>query len=142
MLKGLENLAEAKGEAGLRLCIPQHLLGLFKMFEVHGGKLKKEFGAGLKRSIKYEDSTMSLAMDVRLPEEQEWIRLTHTDIVKITRDRTERESVYAASSGPSERGKRMRQVLLRSSPKKPVVVSSDEEESIRIDIGCQSAGSA
>ena len=136
------NLAMHAGKAGLRLNVPQHLIGLFKMYEVHGGKLKQRYGNGLKRSIKFDDATYSLAMDVRLPDEKEWIRLNSHDIIRITKERADKDSLFYSPSDAAE--DRNRRVMLRSPRKNgtPVVVTSDDEdESIRIDLGRESSSS-
>ena len=45
------NLAKQGGRAGIRMEVPEHLRGLFKLFEAHGASLRKKF-PGLRRSIK------------------------------------------------------------------------------------------
>ena len=65
------NLAKVQGQAGIRMELPEHLKGLFKLFEAHGANLRQRF-PGLKRSIKYDDSTLSLCMDVKLPDRAKW----------------------------------------------------------------------
>ena len=143
------NLASANGKAGLRMCIPPHLLGLFKMCEIHGGKLRQKFGPGLKRSIKFDDASMSLAMDVKLPNDPEWVHMSRQDIVKVTRDRADKESLFGASNDRGTQGQRLRSILLRSPSKEsddaPHLLSADEddEESVRTDPGARvSSGAA
>ena len=141
------NLASSNGKAGLRMNVPHHLLGLFKMFETHGGRLRQRFGPGLKRSIKFEDAAMSLVMDVRLPNATEWTRLSGQDIVKITKDRAEKESLHKGAGQDNTEGERLRSILLKSPIKNPVaphLVSSDEDEedAVRIDLGSGTSSSA
>ena len=70
------NLQTLGGKAGIRMDVPEHLRGTFKLFEAHGGKLKEQNPGGLKRSIKYDDTTMSICMDVRLPNWTMWHRIS------------------------------------------------------------------
>lgn len=145
------NLPSSGGKAGMRMSVPHHLLGLFKMFEVHGGRLKQEHGQGLKRAIKLDDLTMSIIMVVKFPNDQEWLRLHQFDIVRITKERTERESPFACRSRPTNRGDKMRLLLLKSPLKKqtrlPVVSTSEDETDglsscVHIDIGAESSSAA
>lgn len=76
--------------AGLRLEIPDHLSGIHKDLKIYGGILRKEHGDGLKRSIKFDDASLTLCMDVKLPGCDEWIRVPH-DLAKeerITKERS------------------------------------------------------
>ena len=59
------NLSEAGGTAGLRLDVPDHLRGLFRLFEVHAAALRDRYGT-VKRAIRFDDTEMSLYMDVKL----------------------------------------------------------------------------
>ena len=146
------NLASSNRRARLRMNVPQHLLGLFKMFEAHGGRLKQEHGPGLKRSIKLDDQTMTMVMDVRLPNDLEWLRLHRADIIRLTKERTEKESPFSYAAKPSSRSDKMRQLLLKSPLKKntrvPVVSTSDDEtdgaerERVRVNIGAESLSAA
>ena len=61
------NLANHDGRAGIRMELPEHLRGLFKLFEAHGAELRKRY-PGLKRAIKYDDASQSLCMDVKMPD--------------------------------------------------------------------------
>ena len=63
-----------KSLAGIRLEIPDHLMGDFKSFEQYGHSLKKMHCKEFKRHIKFDDTNMCLFIDIKLPEE-EWMRL-------------------------------------------------------------------
>ena len=78
------NLAKANGKAGIRMELPEHLRGLFKIFEAHGASLRQRF-PGLKRSIKYDDSTQSLCMDVKMPDKDTWHRLNEIEMREISK---------------------------------------------------------
>ena len=75
------NLAAVQSKAGMRLDIPDHLRGLFRLFETHAAALKAEFGA-VKRAIRFDDINSSLYMDVKL-EDTEWHRITDEEMRKI-----------------------------------------------------------
>ena len=47
------NLAGTKGVAGLRMEIPDHLRGLFRLFESHGAALRTKYGQ-VRRSIRFD----------------------------------------------------------------------------------------
>lgn len=76
------NLAKSGGRAGIQMELPEHLRGLFKIFEAHSANLRRKF-PGLKRSIKYDDSTQSLCMDVRLPERTKWHKISEVEMREI-----------------------------------------------------------
>ena len=48
------NLSTSKGKAGLRLDVPDHLRGLFRMFEEHAAALRERYGH-VKRAIRFDD---------------------------------------------------------------------------------------
>ena len=72
------NLAEAKGLAGLRLELPDHLRGVFRQFEEHATALRCKYGQ-VKRAIRFEDSEKTLCMDVKL-ERTGWHRISHNEL--------------------------------------------------------------
>ena len=78
------NLSKANGNAGIRMELPEHLRGLFKLFEAHGASLRQRF-PGLKRSIKYDDVSQSLCMDVRMPDKDKWHRIGEAEMREIAR---------------------------------------------------------
>ena len=78
--KNLRNCIDADGRptAGQRIDIPDHLTGAHKELDQYGKQLRKIHGPGLKRNIKFDDASSSLIMDVKLPDEEEWIRVDRT----------------------------------------------------------------
>ena len=74
--------------------LPEHLRGLFKIFEAHGASLRQRF-PGLKRSIKYDDAGQSLCMDVKIPDKAKWHRVREPEMREIA-------GRYAARSGAGE----------------------------------------
>lgn len=75
------NLAAVQGKAGMRLDIPDHLRGLFRLFEAHAAALRAEYGT-VKRAIRFDDMNASLYMDVKL-EDTEWHRITDEEMRTI-----------------------------------------------------------
>ena len=65
-----------KPTAGIRLEIPDHLVGVHKDLKSYGAHLRQQHGEGLKRQIKFDDSANSFYMDVRLPNNNEWLRVS------------------------------------------------------------------
>ena len=122
------NLAKQGGKAGIRMEVPEHTRGLFKLFEAHGASLRGKF-PGLKRSIKFEDTSQSLCMDVRMPGKQKWHRISGIEMREIAR----RTNVGQEERGDEDEGDRRRILGLDDnvSARIPVVSgeSSGNEES-------------
>ena len=100
------------------------------MYEAHGGRLKKEHGPGLKRSIKLDDATQSLIMDVRLPEGDEWLRIYREDMIQINKDHLNRSSILRTERLSVSQSEKIRRCLLRSPEKTAsnyVEVESDND---------------
>ena len=72
-------------EAGIRLALPDHLLSTFKLLEHEGFKIVNRC-PGTKRSIKYEDRSRSLVLDVKLPG-AERVRISPEQVVAASRGR-------------------------------------------------------
>ena len=68
---------ENPNSIGIRLQIPTHMMGRFNTLNQHGFALRRRYGDGLRRHIRYDDSELDLVMDVRLPDEDEWIRVDY-----------------------------------------------------------------
>ena len=61
------------GSVGVRLDIPNHLLGQFKNLEKHGATLRRTLGDGLKRHVRFDDAKMGLELNFRPPgEDSRW----------------------------------------------------------------------
>lgn len=68
----LASFRQAQNPSGIRMDFHDHLRGAFSTLEKYGAQLRSELGEAFKRSIKFDDSTMSLRIDVRLPGEERW----------------------------------------------------------------------
>ena len=71
---------------GIRLEIPDHLSGVFRVLDRHGHQLRDEHGRGLKRRIKYDDVERTLVLDARLPgEDMDWHRIDYATALRKTK---------------------------------------------------------
>ena len=72
--RNLASQKDAQGNptAGLRLDIPSQLMGIFKLLEAHGRKLRARYGPDFKRHVRFDDSERSLFLNVKLPGEESW----------------------------------------------------------------------
>ena len=75
------NLADAGGEAGLRLEIPDYLRRLFRLYEAHAAALRAKYG-DVRRAVRFDDINKSLYMDVKL-ESTDWHRISAEEMRSI-----------------------------------------------------------
>ena len=102
--------ASGRPTAGLRLEIPDELLGQFRVLSRFGTRLRVRHGLGTKRHIKFEDYDGTLFINIKLPGDETWSKVT-VDTAKADMDRSARvESVdllkrinAKAIPGPRER---------------------------------------
>ena len=101
------NLATAGRDTGLRMHIPEHLRSLFKQFERHAIELKGKHPE-LKRSIKFDDTVQSLAMDVKLSYNSSWQRINEPEMKQLSKLHAERNSLenHAKAKGQAAKEKR------------------------------------
>ena len=114
IMSGAVNLAthiDAAGQptAGIRLELPPELTDTFRLLSRFGTRLRARHGDGTKRHVKFDDMEASLFMNIKLPGDESWSRVSpHTakaDLHKATRsesaDILRRIAVPAATtSGP------------------------------------------
>lgn len=81
--------------AGIRLEIPDHLAGIHKNLKIYGGLLRKEHGVGLKRNIRFDDTALTLHMDVKLPGSDDWINVDN-EMAKEARQENDRSATATA----------------------------------------------
>ena len=87
----LSNLMEnGVPTAGLRLEIPEELMGQFRLLSRFGTRLRARHGAGTKRHVKFDDMDGSLFMNIKLPGDESWSRIT-VETSRIDLDRTARD---------------------------------------------------
>ena len=61
--------------AGVRKELPEYLIGVNRALLHHGAILRRQHGNSLRRNIKFDDSELSLYMDVCLPGDNNWLRV-------------------------------------------------------------------
>ena len=71
----LAQYRQNKEPPGIRLDYPDHLRGAFTTLEKYGILMKSEHGGNFRRSIKFDDSLMSLRIDVCFPGDTEWTQV-------------------------------------------------------------------
>ena len=81
--------------AGVRQEIPDHLTGVFKTLERYGHQLRQVHGTEFRRSLKFDDVSMSLCLDYKLPEEDEWARVHYDEALE------ESQKLGHRTAGPS-----------------------------------------
>lgn len=119
------NLANVQGQAGIRLDIPDHLRGLFRLFEAYAAALREQYG-GVKRAIRFDDIEGSLYMDVKL-EETGWHRISAAEMREIESLR-KMSTKPNASAGSAEEKSKILLYKKASQPSYPRVESDEEDE--------------
>ena len=87
---------------GLRLEVPDHLCGVFRVLERHAHNLKTKHSY-FRRSIKYDDVELSLVLDYCIGENGTWQRANYQEAVEQTRGRL-RGLRPSTDDGPSTAG--------------------------------------
>ena len=79
--------------AGLRLEIPDELMGQFRLLSRFGTRIQARHGTGTKRHVKFDDVDGSLFMNIKLPGDETWSKVTvetaRLDMEKTARDESE-----------------------------------------------------
>ena len=76
--KNLADFIDASGypTAGIRLDYPAHLGASFRTLDWYGKEMRDRHGKGTRRNIKFDDDEESLYLDICLPDEEYWHRIT------------------------------------------------------------------
>ena len=97
--------------AGLRLEIPGDLMDIFRLLSRFGTRLQGKHGEGTKRHVKFDDVENSLYMNIKLPGDETWSRVT-PEMAKADLDTTTRAesakilrriAVKEGTTGPRQR---------------------------------------
>ena len=107
------NLSRANGTAGVRIDFPAHLRGTFRLLESHGSLLKRKYPE-LKRSIKFDDQSLSLVMDVKLSAVDNWERVDERGARASKKERDSSTNNTNDRANPG--GMAGRRALMLSSP--------------------------
>ena len=76
--------------AGLRLEIPDELMGQFCLLSRFGTRLRARHGVGTKRHVKFDDLDGSLYMNIKLPGDDSWSKIT-TETARIDMEKTAKD---------------------------------------------------
>ena len=68
--------ANGKPTAGMRIQIPRRLQTDFRILFKYGQTLRTRHGEGTRRHVKFEDTTRSLYLNVKLPGDEQWSRVS------------------------------------------------------------------
>ena len=74
----LATLVDASGKptAGIRLEVPQDLDGTFRLLSRFGTRLRARHRVGTKRHIKFDDDEASMFINIKLPGDESWTRVS------------------------------------------------------------------
>ena len=111
-------LATAKGAAGLRLDIPDHLKGSHKILEEHAYAMIDMYGKEVRRNIKFDDRNENLMMDIKLPNSARWHNISMRQAIEARKVKEERDiiSIKAAGADKPMDKERTKACLLYTSP--------------------------
>ena len=76
--------------AGLRLEIPEELMASFRLLSRFGTRLRARHGAGTKRHVKFDDLEGSIYMNIKLPGDETWSKVT-VETAKLDMEKTSRD---------------------------------------------------
>ena len=114
LLANAANLASFRDSAGrptagVRLGFPVELDDTFRLLSRFGTRLRARHGEGTKRHVKFDDHESSLIMNIKLPGDEQWSRVTPSmareDLAKTTREEaaTIMKRISSNAPGPRQR---------------------------------------
>ena len=68
--------ANGRPTAGLRIEVPRRLRSSFTLLYRYGQKLRQRHGAGTRRHVKFDDVDRTIYLNVRLPDDDSWSRVS------------------------------------------------------------------
>ena len=83
---------DGKPTAGIRMEIPERLIGSFKALEEYGHAMRGKHGNGFKRHIKIDDTLLCLYLDICLPKQAEWIRVDMEHVLADNKGRRDKKA--------------------------------------------------
>ena len=83
--------------AGVRVEVPEHLSVQFQDLINYGGKLYRQHGKGFKRHINFDDRSLQMYMNIRLPGSEEWLLVNHELAKENRTTRAERSADFTRS---------------------------------------------
>jgi hypothetical protein len=82
---------DGKPTAGVKMDVPQFLLGTFNLLQNHGFKLKQRYGSEFRRHVKYDDSKQDLYLEIKIPGDATWERIT-SDLARDMKEAEDRNA--------------------------------------------------
>lgn len=67
---------QGKPTAGIRLKVPPRLRTAFRVLFRYGQALRRRHGQGMRRHIKFDDTERNLFLNVKLPGDEKWSRVS------------------------------------------------------------------
>ena len=78
--------------AGIRMEVPERLMGEFKALEQYGHNMKTKHKKNFKRHIKIDDSLLCLYIDVFIPKTNQWIRVDMDNVREDNKARLDKKN--------------------------------------------------
>ena len=124
---------DGRPTAGLRLEIPPEMSDTFRLLSRFGTRLRARHGAGTKRHIKFDEFTGSMFVNIKLPGDTTWARVTaemaRQDLEMSLREEDSQHQRRLASKlvpGPRERlGRPLPSTSTGKSSGRPTVAGGD-----------------
>ena len=67
---------DGRPTAGMRTEVLSHLRGVYNLLQSHGYRLRQRYGDQLRRTIKFDEFNRSFYLSVKLPDEDDWSRIS------------------------------------------------------------------
>ena len=81
-----------ENQHGVRLEYPDFLGDDFRILTKFGAKMRQKMGEGFKRNVKFNDDEMSLYVDVKFPNQDEWLAVTPEVARETCREEDQRKA--------------------------------------------------
>ena len=112
--------------AGMRMNYPDHLSEDFRVLEWYGAEMRRMHKEGTKRNIKFNDDVSGLCVDVKLPTDEEWYRVTPEMARDLKKKRAagEHDRIRRTLENPGQQGRvssLLRQPVLSGANSVPIL---------------------
>ena len=76
-------------QAGVNMDLPSYLIGTFKLLNDHAYHIKRTHGKMTRKYIKFNDDAQSLFLEIKLPGQENWIKITPSQARKLEDERSD-----------------------------------------------------